>query len=207
MEKRPDANRPLMPPHNQRRWVRRRIIVDPEFQYRMLVPIAVFAAIQTLVLGLLLFYPLYRNTVQAPDQFVQAILYDQLVYLQVCFWTTFALAATLSSLYTLTRSNRVAGPLYKLREGLLRISDGEFRNLRFRNDDELRDFEPIANRLADKMAALASDNARRMTQLGTRIEFLKRRLEMQQLSRAEVECELTSILMDFSQVHILREHA
>ena len=205
MEKAAGEVRAQTPPERRRGWVRRQIIIDPPFQYRMLIPMAVFAGIQTLFLAVLLFYPMHRSTVQATNLLEQAILYDQLLNLHVCFWATLAITAALTALYTLYRSNRVAGPLYKLRQGLVRMSEGEFQMIRFRNDDELREFEPVTNRLSQRMEALSSGNNRRMSKLEGRLKWLKARVDMQQLPPAEVSRELDLILTELSRIEFLRE--
>ena len=197
----------IAPARSKRRWVRRRLIVDPKLQYRMLLPILVFTFIQIVLLLLMMFYPLYKTAAEEPNQMVQAALFNQVLDVHMCLWTALAFASLLAGGYTLIRSNRVAGPLFKLRQGLLRLSAGEYPNIRFRDKDELRDFEPVANLLTQRMAYLASGNALHLDQLGQRIQFLKNRLEMQPISRADVERELTAILMEFSQVHLLRENA
>lgn len=207
MDKQPAQARPQGPPGKLRRWVRRRIIVNPAFQFRMLLPIVIFAALQAALLGLVVFYPLHRSAAQDPDQVVRAVLNEQFLTLQVRFWPMFLIAAAVTSIYTLIRSNRVAGPLYKLQRGLMRMSEGEYMNLRFRNKDELREFEAVANRLAQRMEALTSGNLRKTSQLEGRIKWLKTRLEMQQLSSGEIERELDAILHEFSQVQIVREGA
>jgi hypothetical protein len=207
VDKQPAKARPQGPPGKLRRWVRRRIIVNPAFQFRMLLPIVIFAALQSVLLGLVVFYPLHRNAAQDPDQIVQAVLNEQFLSLQVRFWPMLLIAAAVTSIYTLIRSNRVAGPLYKLQRGLMRMSEGEYMNMRFRNKDELREFEAVANRLAQRMEALASGNLRKTSQLEGRIKWLKTRLEMQELPRGEIERELDAILHEFGQVQIMREGA
>jgi hypothetical protein len=205
VDKVPSDVRPQSPPERGRAWVRRQIIIDPPFQYRMLIPLAVFAAIQTLFLGVLLFYPLHQSTERAPTQLEQAILYDQLLNLHVSFWTTLAITAALTAFFTLYRSNRVAGPLYKLRQGLGRISEGDFQVIRFRSGDELRDFEPVTNRLSQRMEALSTGNSRRMTKLEGRLKWLKARVDMQQLPSAEVSREIELILTELGRIEFLRE--
>ena len=205
MDKGAGEVKPQSPPERRRAWVRRQIIVDPAFQYKMLIPLAVFAAVQTAFLGVLLFYPLQKSTEKAQTQLEQAILYDQLLNLHVSFWATLAITATVTAMYTLYRSNKVAGPLYKLRQGLGRISEGDFQTIRFRSNDELRDFEPVANRLSQRMEALSTGNSRRMTKLEGRLKWLKARVDMQQLPAAEVSRELDLILTELAHIEFLRE--
>lgn len=197
----------ISPARTKRRWVRRRLIVDPKLQYRMLLPVLVFTFVQVVLLLLVMFYPLYKTAAEEPNQLVQAALFNQVLDVHMCLWTALAFASLLAGGYTLIRSNRVAGPLYKLRQGLLRLSAGEYPQIKFRDKDELRDFEPVANLLSQRMAYLASGNALHLDQIGQRLQFLKNRLAMQPVSRADVERELAAILTDFSHVHLLRENA
>jgi hypothetical protein len=187
-----------------RRRVRRRIIINPAFQFRMLLPVVVFAVVQALLLGLFVFFPLHRSASLDPDPVVQAMFSEQLLNLHVRLWPMFTFAGVLACIYTLVRSNRVAGPLYKLRQSLLRMSEGEYHNMRFREGDEFRDLEGVANRLGQKMEALSSGNLRRMSKIEGRVKWLKARLAVQDLPRDEIDRELDSLLSEFSQVQILR---
>lgn len=191
----------------KRHWIRRRLIVDGPFQYRMLLPVIVFTVIQVVLLLTTLFYPLYKNAAQEPNQLVQAALFNQVLDAHICVWSVLAFASLLAGAYTLIRSNRVAGPIYKLRNGLVQLASGEYPKIKFRDHDELREFEPVTDLLSQRLAYLASGNALQLNQFGERIQFLKKRLENQPVSRADVERELNSILVDFSQVHMLRPDA
>jgi hypothetical protein len=199
------ASIPFTP--RKRNWIRRRLIVDGPLQYRMLLPVLVFTAIQVVLLMTTLFYPLYKTAAQESNQLVQAALFTQVMEAHVCVWSVLAFTSLLAGIYTLVRSNRVAGPLYKLRNGLVQLASGEYPKIKFRDHDELRDFEPVTDLLSQRMAYLASSNALTMEQFGQRLQFLKRRLENQPVSRADVERELNAILVDFSQVHMLRTDA
>jgi hypothetical protein len=194
-------------PQRKRHWIRRQLIVDGPFQYRMLLPVLVFAAIQVVLLMTALFYPLYKTAAQEPNQLVQAALFTQVMDAHVCVWSVLAFTSLLAGAYTLIRSNRVAGPVYKLRNGLVQLASGEYPKIKFRDNDELRDFEPVTDLLSQRMAYLASSNALQLDQFGQRLQYLKKRLENQPVSRADVERELNAILVDFSQVHMLRPDA
>ena len=202
------AYHPSIPLSERKRsWTRRRLIVDPPFQYRMLLPVIVFTIIQVCLLVMMMFYPLYQNAAKEPNQLVQAGLFNQILDVHVCLWSVLAFASLLTGAYTLIRSNRVAGPIYKLRQGLVRLASGEYPRIKFRDKDELREFEPVTDLLSQRLAYLASGNALQLDQFGQRLQFLRNRLQMQPVSRADVERELNSILIDFSQVHMLRENA
>ena len=193
--------------HQKRQRVRRRLIVDGAFQYRMLLPVIVFTVIQVALLLMMMFYPLYKNAAHEPNQLVQAALFNQVLDVHMCLWSVLAFASLLAGVYTLIRSNRLAGPIFKLRKGLLQMASGEYPKIKFRDNDELRDFERVADLLAQRMTYLASGNALQLHQFGQRLQFLKKRMENQPISRADVEREINSILVDFSQVHMLRADA
>ncbi len=197
----------IPPTPRKRSWIRRRLIVDAPFQYRMLLPVIVFTVFQAVLLLTALFYPLYKTAAQEPNQLVQAALFTQVTDANVCVWSVLAFTSLLAAAYTLIRSNRVAGPIYKLRNGLVQMASGEYPTIKFRDHDELREFEPVTDALSQRMAYLASSNALQLDQFGQRLVFLKKRLENQPISRADVERELSSIIVDFSQVHMLRPDA
>ena len=202
------AYHPSIPYAQKKRpWIRRRLIVDGPFQYRMLLPVIVFTIIQVALLLMMMFYPLYKNASHEPNQLVQAALFNQVLDVHVCLWSVLAFASLLAGAYTLIRSNRVAGPIYKLRNGLLQMASGEYPKIKFRDNDELREFERVSDLLSQRMTYLASGNALQLHQFGQRLQFLKKRLENQPVSRADVERELNSILVEFSQVHVLRADA
>ncbi len=194
-------------PQHKRPWIRRRLIVDPPFQYRMLLPVIVFTLVQVALLVMMMFYPLYESAAKEPNRLVQAGLFNQILDVHVCLWSVLAFTSLLAGGYTLIRSNRVAGPIYKLRQGLVQLASGEYPRIKFRDKDELREFEPVTDLLSQRLAYLASGNALQMQQFGQRLQFLKNRIEMQPVSRADVEREINSILVEFSQVHMLRENA
>ena len=114
-----------------RSWVRRRIIVNPSFQFRMLLPIVMFVLIEVLLLAGFLIYPLHRNASMDPNPVVQALLSEQALGLHVKLWPLVGFSAVLASMYTLVRSHRVAGPLYRLQQGLEGMTVGKFERLQW----------------------------------------------------------------------------
>lgn len=203
MNKQAGEARPQPTPGRGRRWVRRRIIINASFQFRMVTPIALFALVLGFLVGGFMFYPLQQNASQDPNPVVRALLSEQVTSLHVRFWPMLALAAIVVSLYTLVRSNRVAGPLYKLRHVLNMLAEGKYPSLRFRNGDELREFEETTNRLAKRLESLAAAHLRRMTTVERRLKWLRARLETQNVPRIEMASELDALLAEFSQVQIL----
>jgi hypothetical protein len=160
----------------------------------MLLPIAVYASIMALLVGTAMFFPLYDNAVRDPNPVVRALLTEQIMTLNARFWPMFFLSAVLTSIYVLVRSNRFAGPLYKLKVVLLQLTEGKYHPLRFRKADALHEFEEVTNRLANRMEALSTGNVKKMAAIESRLQSLKTRLEAQGLPSNEIAMELGILL-------------
>ena len=176
--------------------VNRQLIVNPSLQYRMLIPIAVFGGILALLLVTFVFIPFQHAANNDPSPSVRGLLSARLLILHAYFWPSFALAGALGALYTLIWSNRLAGPLYKLRVVLIQQAEGKIMRVRFREGDEFREFEDVVNRLAKRMEAISTGGASQFSTIQKRIKFLKARLQSQEVSTAEICSELDAVLRD-----------
>lgn len=185
-----------------RRWVRRRVIVLAGLQLRTLTPILLLALLQVLLIALVVLYPLHRSATLDPNVVVRTVLGDQLVNFQLRLWPALGLAAILAGIYTLTRSNRVAGPLYKLKAALMRMVEGQFQEIRFRRRDELRDFEEVVNKLGRKMDTLSSQNQRKGAALEKRIRWLIAHVQFHNPSSEEVARELEKLIAEFGHIEV-----
>ncbi len=182
-----------------RNWVRRQIIVNPSFQYRMLLPIGMFVLVEVLLLAGFLIYPLHRNAGMDPNPVVQALLSEQALGLHVKLWPLIGISAVIASLYTLLRSRRVAGPLYRLQQGLEGMAVGKIERLQFRQGDEFREFEGVAHRLARRMETLSTGKTNRLSRIESRIARLDVRLETEDIPKETLRRELQGVLADFSR--------
>ena len=183
----------------KRPWARRQLIVNAALQFRMLLPIVVFTLIEVLLLLAFLVYPIHRNASLDPNPVVQALLSEHALNLHVRMWPMVGFAAVLASLYTLILSRRVAGPLYRLQQGLQGMTLGKFQRIRFRDGDELREFEGVTHRLARKMETLSAGNVNRMSRIESRIARLDLRLETEDVPKETLRRELQGLLADFSR--------
>jgi hypothetical protein len=186
-----------------RRWVGRRILVDNAFQFRMLKPFAVFLLAFLVLTGAFVFYPLYHRATNDPSPVVRALLVEQLLSFHFHFWPVFVIALLLACIYALTRSNRVAGPLFKLKRGLMQMMVGEYQKIRFRRGDELQDFEEVANRLALTIDSIDASARRKTETIEKRLKFLKSRMEVRDLPQSEVMDELDELIGQLGQVHVV----
>jgi hypothetical protein len=203
VEKVSTENKGRAPAAKARRWVGRRMIVDPSFQYRMLKPIVVFVAVFLVLTAGFVFFPLYYHALKDPSPVVRALLQEQLVSFHVRFWPMFIIATLLACIYTLSRSNRVAGPLHKLKRGLLQMMTGQYDKIRFRRNDEFREFEDVANRLALTIDSITASAQRKTSTIEKRLKFLKSRLEVRDLPKHEIMDELDELIEQIAQVQVV----
>lgn len=186
-----------------RRWVRRRIIIDSAFQLRMLGPIFVFLLIFVVLTGAFAFLPLYSHAANDPNPTVRALLQEQLLNFHVRLWPMVMIATLVSCIYTLMRSNKVAGPLFKLKKGLMQMMVGEYEKIKFRKGDELKEFEDVANRLAMAIDSITASAQRKTSTVEKRLKFLKSRLEVRDLPKSEVLEELDTLIEQVGQVQVV----
>jgi hypothetical protein len=186
-----------------RRWVRRRIVIDSSFQFRMLVPIVVFLVLFVVLAGAFAFLPLYLHAANDPRPSVQALLMEQLLNFNIRLWPMVVIAALIAGIYTLMRSNRVAGPLFKLKKGLMQMMVGEYEKIRFRKSDEFKEFEDVANRLAVTIDSITASAQRKTSTVEKRLKFLKSRLEVRDLPKSEILDELDELIEHVGQVQVV----
>jgi hypothetical protein len=186
-----------------RRWVHRRIVIDSSFQFRMLLPIAVFLALFVVLTGVFGFLPLYLHAANDPNPSVRALLSEQLLNFNIRLWPMVIIAALVAGIFTLMRSNKVAGPLFKLKKGLLQMMVGEYEKIRLRKDDEFREFEDVANRLALTIDSVTASAQRKTSTVEKRLKFLKSRLEVRDLPKNEVMEELDDLIEQVGQVQVV----
>ncbi|MFQ5926394.1 MAG: hypothetical protein ACE5MH_03060 [Terriglobia bacterium] len=177
-----------------RKWARRRIVVNAGYQFRTLLPILFYTVVFVVLVGALVFFPLHRELNDEPDPEIQVLLQEQLFGLHVRLWPMLLFAAFLASVYALLRSHHVAGPLYRLRHVLQRMTEGDYRGVRFRQGDEFREFEAIASQLGKKMQMLSTRNRDVLLSVESRVKQLVLRLDKEELPKVDVQTALDAIL-------------
>lgn len=182
-----------------RKWARGRIIVNPGFQFRALLPVGVYTLIFAVLAGGLVFFPLHRELNAEPDPGIQVLLREQLLGIHVRLWPMLGLAALLTCLYALLRSHRVAGPLFRLSQVLMHMADAEYTTVRFRKGDEFREFAHIANQLSKKMQVFSTRHRDVLLSVEGHVKHLALRLNNEDLPKAEVQNALDAILAQLSK--------
>lgn len=186
-----------------RPWVRRRVIVDSSFQLRMVLPVVVFLVTFAILTGAFVFFPLYRSAAFDPSPIVRALLNEQLLSLHIRLWPMMLIAALVAGVFALVRSNRVAGPLFELKRGMMQMMAGSYEKIQFRHNDEFHEFEDVANRLAQTIDSIATSNLRKTSSVEKRLKFLKSRLEVRDLEKSEILNELDDLIEEVSHIQVV----
>jgi hypothetical protein len=168
--------------------------VNPAYQLRTLLPIGVLIFAYGILLAGLVFYPLHSEVSAEPDPVIRVLLSELLFTLHLRMWPLLAFAGLVAGLFALLRSHRVAGPLYRLDKVLRGMARGQVHHVRFREGDEFREFELLANQLAQKMKLLATRNRDTFETVQFRTRNLSARLRKEDLSKQEVQEALEAIL-------------
>ena len=160
----------------------------------MLTPMLIFLLVFVVLTGLFAFLPLYSHAANDPNPSVRALLEEQLLNFNVRLWPMVIITTLVACIYTLMRSNKVAGPLFKLKKGLMQMMVGEYEKIRFRKGDEFKEFEDVANRLALTIDSITASAQRKTSTVEKRLKFLRSRLEVRDLPKSEVIEELDNLI-------------
>lgn len=139
---------------------KRQYIVDKPFQYRLIGTLLAIWAANSVFFTLVLYF-LYDGHL---TQFYDLVPRDgvlPLLSLPALFATSVVFVAVFGvivlSIIALYMSNQIAGPLWRTKKSLDRISQGELDfKLRFRQGDFLKDFSDVFNNMLDSLQRRSS---------------------------------------------------
>ena len=137
---------------------RKRVLID-ELQYQMLrVNIAYFFVI-LLIFLVSLFGPLVMQLLNTDGSFfARERVAQQFLLLDETIWLPLVLTFVCLGLHSILESHRIVGPLYKLRQVLDAIGDGDLVGRAvLRKNDYLRKEESAINNMIDKLNSKISD--------------------------------------------------
>jgi len=175
---------------------RRQIIVNLGFQLRFLYPIFVYGGFLLVLTLALVWLPMHRELAGDPNPIIRAILAAQMFRIELWLATLLLLSGSLASIVALLHSQRVAGPIRRLREGLTKLAVGETQPITFRRRDEFRELEaPFAGAL-NRMEQLTRRNLEMLQLLRHNLEGLAQRAKTQNLSEAELHESVAILLRD-----------
>ncbi|MCZ6794811.1 MAG: methyl-accepting chemotaxis protein [Planctomycetota bacterium] len=159
------------------RFLRRRILIDG-LQYRMLVASLVYCLVVATVLGACVFGPMLAELRGAPTYSEERVeMANAFLYLSTRLLTFGLLLLALLGFHSVLLSHRIAGPLYRFRQGFKAVARGDLSTrVRIRKNDYLQKeaagihemFDSL-KRKVNAIAARSEDVARLLPELAAEV--------------------------------------
>jgi hypothetical protein len=175
---------------------RRKIIVDRAYQYRSIFPIFVYGALfLALTVGLVLL-PEHHQVAADPDPIIRAIRTAELFRIELWLAPFLVLSGSIAAVFALLHSQRVAGPIKRLRSSLAKLAVGDTEPLVFRRRDEFRELEEPFAGVVSRIDNLTRGRLEMLRFLRLNLEGLAQRAHDQRLPPAELNQSLSVMLRD-----------
>jgi len=157
---------------------RKKIIVKPEFQVKLALTFFISIIVYSLILGVVIFYPLYSSLNAATTIEEQARISSIVLFLHHRVWIGFVIVAFLAALQTIFASHRVVGPMYRFEKAVEELKKGNYAiRIRIRKRDEFKEMEGLLNGLAE-ILELKHNRANQLhSDVRTRLETISALLE------------------------------
>ncbi len=142
------------------RFRRRKIILQPAYQLRVAVTILLFVVAYSLLLGFLIFYPLFEqfNAMASPEE--QIWIAREVIDLHRRFWPSVAVVGILVALQSIFVTHRLVGPAFHIQRILGEFAAGRYATrVVLRRRDRLKELEATVNALGEVL--LQRDKAQR----------------------------------------------
>jgi HAMP domain-containing protein len=178
------------------RKARRRIIVNRGYQFRAMFPVLVYAGLLVLLILGLVLLPMHRQIAADPDPVIQAILGAQLLRIELWLAPLLVLSGCLAGIVALVQSRRVAGPIHRLREGLVKLAVGAPEPVVFRKRDEFHELEAPFAGVVSRMEDLTRSKLKMLRFLRHNLEGISQRVETQHISSVELRESLDVLMRD-----------
>lgn len=142
------------------RFRRRKIILQPAYQLRVAVTILLFVVAYSLLLGFLIFYPLFEqfNAMASPEE--QIWIAREVIDLHRRFWPSVAVVGILVAVQSIFVTHRLVGPAFHIQRILGEFAAGRYATrVVLRRRDRLKELEATVNALGEVL--LQRDRAQR----------------------------------------------
>lgn len=131
---------------------RRKVIIRPAYQIRLALTVFLYIVLYSVVLGGILFYPLYSGMESASSTEEQIVYSEVLLYLHRTFWPGFFVIAVIAGVHAIYASHRLVGPVYRFDRTLRSLIDGDYSlRIKIRKKDEFKEVEALLNELAESL--------------------------------------------------------
>lgn len=180
-----------------RPFARKKIIIKPAYQIKLAVTFFVYIAIYSLILGFIIFYPLYQDLNAATSLEEQTMLSSMVLYLHKRVWAGFLLVAVLAGVHALFSSHKLVGPMYRFEKMAQELIRGNYgMRIKIRKGDEFKEMEGYLNRLAEGLDLTKTRNAQFYADTKIRLETIRAMLEAE---GAEYPAEVKRLTHDLIQ--------
>lgn len=176
---------------------RKKIIIKPEYQIKLALTFFISIIVYSLILGLIVFYPLYSALNAATTIEEQARISTIVLFLHQRLWIGFFAVAVLAAVQTIFSSHRVVGPMYRFEKAVEELKSGNYAiRIRIRKRDEFKDMEVLLNGLAESLELKRSRSMQFHFDVRTRLETISALLEAEGAAYPEDVKRLTQGLIN-----------
>lgn len=160
------------------RYRRRKILVHPGYQLRVAGTVLLSVLTYSLLLGLLIFYPLHQEFSTSATLEQQSRIARVALDIHARLWPAVVVIAVLVAVQSIFITHRIVGPAFHIGRVLQRFAAGDFSvRARLRRWDRLKELEAVTNTLGDALLARTEARTTREARLRGTLESLCRRAE------------------------------
>jgi methyl-accepting chemotaxis protein len=129
---------------------RKNFLIKPGYQLKIAITLVLSFIIYSIILALILFYPLAQEFYASSNIQEQAIISNQVLSLHTRLWPAIFVVALLMGLQIILTSHRIFGPMYRFEQTIRDYLKGDFSTrIKLRKHDEFKEMEALLNELAD----------------------------------------------------------
>lgn len=131
---------------------RRKVLLRPGYQLRIAVTILCFIVGYSLLLGFLIFYPLYQEFTAMANPEMQLWIAREVIDLHKRFWPSVLVVAVLVAAQSIFVTHRVVGPAYHIQRVVEGLAAAKYEmRARLRRWDRLKELGVAVNALGDAL--------------------------------------------------------
>jgi methyl-accepting chemotaxis protein len=156
---------------------RKNFLIKPGYQIKITITVVLSFIIYSIILALILFYPLAQEFYASADIHEQAIISTQVLSLHTRLWPAIFVVAILMGIQIILTSHRIFGPIYRFEQTIKGYLTGDFSTrITLRKYDEFKEMEALLNELAgyiedgrSKTASFHSSAKKRLTEASNKL--------------------------------------
>ncbi len=172
---------------------RRKVLVRPGYQIQVAATILVFIIGYSILLGILIFYPLQQQFAASKSQEQQFLIARQMLDLHKRFWPSVLVVGILVAVQSVFITHRLVGPAYHVQRVMEGLTAGRYEmRVHLRRGDRLRELETALNALGEDLLRRERASGEHMARLRAAVKDLREALPAVVLP-APVEQALTSL--------------